>query len=218
MAKTGSSGRSGTRPYRSPLRAQQAQRTRELILAAYADLVVEHGTSGVTMAAIADRAGVAERTVYRHFPNGRALLDGLSAQASVVMRERGAELGEGVSLREAVDRVEVLYRGFEAAGAPMKAAIIAGLSEGYRSPGQPGRVDAIRRGLRAELPHLDDDEIAEIVTMLRFQLGGWAWYLLTQREGLTTEQAARLSGRAVRALVADLRREARAAARRRERR
>ncbi len=196
----------GPRRYRSPLRAEQTRRTRGLILRAYADLVVAGGSSSVTMAAVAERAGVAERTVYRHFSNGRALLDGLSAQASAVMRELGAEGLAGLSLDEAIDRAEDLYRGFEAAGAPIKAAIIASLFEGYRSPGQGQRVDHIRAALHAELPHLGDAALAEIVVLVRFQLGGWAWYLLTEREGLTTEQAARLSARAVRALVADLRR------------
>jgi len=198
-----------SRTYRSPLRAQQAQRTRELILAAYADLVVAERSSDITMAAVAARAGVAERTVYRHFPNGQALLDGLSEQASAVMRERGAELG-GRSLDEAIAGAERLYRGFEAAGPPIKAAIIAGLDAGYRSPGQPGRVDHIREALHAEFPHLSDDELTEAVVLLRFQLGGWAWYLLTEREGLSTEQAARISARAAGAVLADLRREARA--------
>jgi AcrR family transcriptional regulator len=199
---------SANRTYRSPLRAQQAQRTRELILAAYADLVVAGRSSNVTMAAVAARAGVAERTVYRHFPSGQSLLDGLSEQASAVMRERGAELA-GRSLDDAIGRAGELYRGFEAAGPPLKAAIIAGLDAGYRSPGQSGRVDHIREALREEFPGLAEDELAETVVLLRFQLGGWAWYLLTEREGLSTEQAARLSARAAGAVLADLRREAR---------
>jgi AcrR family transcriptional regulator len=194
----------GRRRYQSPLRQRQASRTRELILAAYADLVVAQGTSAVTMAAVADRAGVAERTVYRHFPNARALLDGLSEEAGAVMREHGADQLVQAGLSDAVDRAAVLYQGFEAAGAPMKAAVIAGLSGDYRSPGQGSRVSHIHDAVRRELPNLSEAELHEAVVMIRFQLGAWAWYLLTEREGLTTGQAARLSARAVRAFVADL--------------
>lgn len=157
------------------------------------------------MAAVAERAGVAERTVYRHFPNAKALLDGLSEEASAVMHEHGADRPSDVSLDDAPRWALELYRGFEAAGPAMKAAIVAGLSEGYRSPGQPARIDTVRQMLRAELPHLDDAELDEVVVMARFQLGGSAWYLLTQREGLSTEQAARLSARAVQAFVRSLR-------------
>ena len=208
MERTGRGHERSSRAYRSPLRAQQAQRTRELILAAYADLVVAGRSSVVTMAAVAARAGVAERTVYRHFPSGQALLDGLSEQASAVMHERGAEL-DGRSLDEAIAGAERLYRGFEAAGPPIKAAIIAGLDAGYRSPGQPGRVDHIREALHAEFPHLSEGELTEAVVLLRFQLGGWAWYLLTEREGLSTERAARLSARAAGAVLESLRADAR---------
>lgn len=87
----------------------------------------------------------------------------------------------------------------------MKAAIVAGLSEGYRSPDQPGRIEAVRAALRAHLPHLNEAALEEAVVMTRFQLGAQAWYLLTEREGLTTEQAARLSAQAVLAYVRSLR-------------
>lgn len=173
-------------------------------MGAYAELVVAGGSTLVTMASVAERAGVAERTVYRHFPNGRALLDGLSEQVTGALRGHGVPDIRGTTLDAALEHAEALYRGFEAAGAPMKAAVIAAISAGYRSPGQGGRVDQIRHALRAELPDLSESDLGEALTMVRFQLGATAWYLLTEREGLSTDQAARLSARAVRAFVDSL--------------
>jgi len=66
------------RPYDSPLRKARAAETSERIVAAGADLVRESSLrdwDGVTIRAVAERAGVNERTVYRHFANERALRD-----------------------------------------------------------------------------------------------------------------------------------------------
>jgi AcrR family transcriptional regulator len=69
---------SGRRRYDSALRREGAAQTRDRIVTAGADLL--RGSSirdwaGVTMRAVAERAGVNERTVYRHFANERALRD-----------------------------------------------------------------------------------------------------------------------------------------------
>jgi AcrR family transcriptional regulator len=66
------------RRYDNTLRRERAAQTRERIVTAGAELV--HTSSlrdwrGVTIRAVANRAGVNERTVYRHFANERALRD-----------------------------------------------------------------------------------------------------------------------------------------------
>jgi AcrR family transcriptional regulator len=66
------------RRYNSELRRERAEQTRERIVGAGAEIL--HGVSirdwsGVTIRAVAERAGVNERTVYRHFFNERALRD-----------------------------------------------------------------------------------------------------------------------------------------------
>jgi len=66
------------RRYESALRRERAAQTRERIVTAGAELL--RGSSirdwdGVTIRAVAERAGVNERTVYRHFANERALRD-----------------------------------------------------------------------------------------------------------------------------------------------
>jgi AcrR family transcriptional regulator len=68
----------GRRRYDSSLRRARAARTRESIVTAGSELL--RGSSirdwgGVTIRAVAERAGVNERTVYRHFANERALRD-----------------------------------------------------------------------------------------------------------------------------------------------
>jgi AcrR family transcriptional regulator len=66
------------RPYDSTLRRERAAQTRERIVVAGAELI--RGASirdwrDLTIRAVAERAGVNERTVYRHFANERVLRD-----------------------------------------------------------------------------------------------------------------------------------------------
>jgi AcrR family transcriptional regulator len=66
------------RRYSSPLREQQAGRTRELILDALTELLADHRADEVSTREIAERAGVSQPTVYRHFPDRTALVEGLA--------------------------------------------------------------------------------------------------------------------------------------------
>jgi AcrR family transcriptional regulator len=61
------------RPYRKRRRAEQEQATRERIVAAALALHATVGPARTTISAIAERAGVQRLTVYRHFPDQRAL-------------------------------------------------------------------------------------------------------------------------------------------------
>lgn len=63
------------RPYNSPERTRRAQQTRTRIITAAHDLFLERGYFPTTMRAIAEAAGVAEKTVYLAFTNKPALLD-----------------------------------------------------------------------------------------------------------------------------------------------
>lgn len=78
------------RSYDNRARAQKAAQTRERIIAAGSALVHEFESwdwRGLTFRAVAERAGVGERTVYRHFPTERhlhhAVMARLEAEAGV---------------------------------------------------------------------------------------------------------------------------------------
>jgi len=71
------------RPYDSPVRRRQTAETRARIVAAGSELVHEFDTwhwDALTFRAVAERAGVGERTVYRHFPTERLLHDAVMAR------------------------------------------------------------------------------------------------------------------------------------------
>jgi AcrR family transcriptional regulator len=86
MVKVGSRAQSTQaqrRQYDAPVRQQQAAQTRERIVIAGSQLAHELASwdwKALTFRAVADRAGVGERTVYRHFPTERHLHDAIMAR------------------------------------------------------------------------------------------------------------------------------------------
>jgi AcrR family transcriptional regulator len=85
------------RRYESPLRRQRAAETREQIVAAGAAILHDHAVwnwDDLTIRAVAERAGVNERTVYRHFAGERELRDAVFARLE---EEAGVKL-EGLAL------------------------------------------------------------------------------------------------------------------------
>jgi AcrR family transcriptional regulator len=65
------------RAYSSPLRADQAQRTRRRILESARELFVDRGYAGTTVAAVAENAGVSPETIYVTLGGKRGLLEGV---------------------------------------------------------------------------------------------------------------------------------------------
>lgn len=59
------------RSYRSPLREERARTTRRRVREAAARLFVEHGYGQTTVRTIAEKAGVAPRTVHVAYPGGK---------------------------------------------------------------------------------------------------------------------------------------------------
>ena len=72
-----------TRRYDSPVRRERAAGTRERIIAAGAEILHEHAVwnwSALTIRDVAHRAGVNERTVYRHFAGEAELREAVMAR------------------------------------------------------------------------------------------------------------------------------------------
>ena len=69
-----------TRKYELKQRAESREETRQRIVEAAVELHHSLGPARTTITAIAERAGVQRLTVYRHFPNDRALFQACSGQ------------------------------------------------------------------------------------------------------------------------------------------
>jgi AcrR family transcriptional regulator len=93
-----------SRTYSSPLRENQAQRTRDLILDALTELLATHRVDEVSTKQIAARAGVSQPTVYRHFPDRAALVHGLTDRIERMIAASG--IPEPQTLEDWIEGIE----------------------------------------------------------------------------------------------------------------
>ena len=95
------------RRYKSPLRKAQAAETRKRILDAGRALAKEAGEwdwRDLTVKAVAERAGVSERTIYRHFETERGFHDALMRRLEddAGVRYEGIGIGDVTEMAERV--------------------------------------------------------------------------------------------------------------------
>lgn len=130
-----------------------------------AEEILERGIHGLSISAVAARAEVAERTVYRYFESTETLLDALIQSVGARL---GALLGDQARLRpdrsssldELVAHLPALYVALDEIGAPARAVAAVTLARGS-DPGRQQRRDllatagqAAARAIRAILADL----------------------------------------------------------------
>ena len=188
-----------TRRYDSSLRRERAAQTRERIIDAGAALVHEFSSwdwRELTVRAVAERAGVHERTVYRHFPTEEVL------RASVIdrLQQEAGLRPEDVTIDTIEDQVTRLFTylaSFSSSAEPETDAALAAVDERRKA--------ALLDIVTAETPHWSDEDrraTAAIIDVLwgvptyRRLVGGWK---------LDETEAARVTVWLVRLVLAEIR-------------
>jgi AcrR family transcriptional regulator len=197
--------RPAKRRYEKRARAAQEEATRRRVIDA---AIALHGTVGparTTISAIAERAGVRRATVYRHFPDERALLLGCSG----AWRERNpvpdpvawsAIADPPARLEHALD---ALYRWYEQAE-PMLSAVLRDMQAmPIIAELQAGRLEylaGVENGLAAGWG-ARGKAAARVRATIGLALDFYAWRTLNER-GLSRRDAVAVMSSAVRAAAA----------------
>ena len=109
-----------TRTYDSPRRREQARETRERIAAAARELFLENGWAATRMRDVAERAGVAEPTVYASYGSkaglALALVDSMDMSADVHQAAAELKNAEGDASAQLAALVSFDRRLFERSG------------------------------------------------------------------------------------------------------
>ena len=138
------------RPYNSPVRRQKVAETRDRIITAGADLM--HGYpiwqwAALTVRAVAQRAGVNERTIYRHFATERqlrdAVLERLQEEAGVSLE--GMDLGD---LKGVAERIFEYVSAFPIEARTLTDPTVAAENERQRA----ALLDAMKRAAKRWSP------------------------------------------------------------------
>lgn len=189
--------------YRSPLREEQAARTREKIEQAAASLMQSaDDPEAITYKAVAKRAGVTEMTVYRHFPTREDLLRGLWRQLNARM---GAGIGMPASIDELLAQHGNLLRGFDRIAPQIVASITTPQGREMRAALNPQRRRAFRAIVDEAAPHLGPAARTRAAAILQLLHSAHAWMSLRDQWGMDGREAAEATRWAIDVLLQQLR-------------
>ncbi|HEU4977905.1 MAG TPA: helix-turn-helix domain-containing protein [Solirubrobacteraceae bacterium] len=192
--------RATKRPYEKRARAAAEEATRMRVVEAAIELHGSVGPARTTVSAIAERAGVRRATVYRHFPDERALFLGCSGEWQA--RNPPPDPAAWAAIADPAARVEAaldaLYRWFERAE-PMLSAVL-------RDADAVPVVGELVGGLRAYAAFVEDGLVpgwgargkaaARLRAAIGLALDFYAWRVLHER-GLARGEAVTVMTRAV---------------------
>ena len=135
------------RDYQSPLRQQQARRTREQILDGLIQAMARGGLADLSIPAVAREAGVSVPTIYRYFRTKRELIESLG---SYIIQKSGINLTAPPprSPEELIAMVKEVFLKYEGADEMLRAAAMSELSYEMRQHALPRRLELIEEALR----------------------------------------------------------------------
>jgi AcrR family transcriptional regulator len=172
---------------------------------------LDDGIHAFTVPNVAQKAGVSNRTVYRHFTTREELLGGLAE-----FLDRFAEGSTVPTSPETIEHVMVtVVPSFLAMGEyrdAVRAYVITSLAMGWQDEARRKRTLAFDKAIGAAFPQLPQKELREAATLIRHMASTRCWFALTVEGGLDDAAAARAADWAVRTLFKDLDRRNRAAA------
>ena len=149
-----------------------ADHTQGLILASAIELLEEVPVGELTMRAVAARARISERTVFRYF----ATRDGfLTAVATEVTRHMDLP-PDPRTMEELLKYPNTLYRRFEATAALTKAALQTDLFPRMRNAQAQQRWEAVRKVIDAHAPKSSEHDRKLAVANIRYFLSATTWH------------------------------------------
>ena len=163
-----------TRAYNSPLREDQSRRTQGLILDAFTELLTDRRADDITTREIAERAGVSQPTVYRHFPDREALLAGISARVAKLM-DASNGLPAVATMDDFGASIEVLFAASEKFPVEVRAEALLNADPRRYSPETRQHSQETLELVAAAFPELDDRRHAHVAGMLRCLGSAQSW-------------------------------------------
>ena len=189
------------RPYHSPLREEQARQTRDTILDALTALLADRRADEITTREIAERAGVSQPTVYRHFPDRTALLEGITER----INEFATESDHGGYALESIDevgpRIEWLFATSETIPVEMRAEAL--LNADPRRFGDDTRrhSEEMLVLVAAEFPELRERQHVQLAGLLRCLGSSQSWLRMREEFGVPGVEAGPLMRWAIDTLI-----------------
>jgi AcrR family transcriptional regulator len=195
------------RAYSSTLRAEQQEATRSRILDAVAQLMSDPRQPELTFSALAQRAQVSERTVYRHFASKDELLEAFW----VYINEQLGMAHYPETVEELLGVLPSVYTGFDQRAGLIRAHLASTAGREMRERVAPKRREIFRRMLQEHTAGLSETQQRAACGIAQLLFSPRAWDSLEENWGMTGQEAADACSWALTTLLAALRATARPA-------
>jgi AcrR family transcriptional regulator len=178
---------------------RQAQRvvTEQRIVAALAALIDEEHPLEISMTAVAQRAEVAEPTLYRHFPTKRDLFAALASYQFQTVAARVAP----TSVDSLAEAVRTVFQRSASIENTVRWALAAPDPERVPRPNAAARLAMLRTALAGVLENLDDDTARLLLHTVLLLTSPMAWLYWKDYLGLDPAAAAATAGWAIKTLA-----------------
>ena len=179
------------------IREEYKEQTRLRIVDSAIELVGESGEEPLTIAAVAARAGVTERTVYRHFETRDALI------RAVWRRMQGKVASEGFprTAEALVQSPRKLFPRFDDAGELIRASIHSPAGLDIRMHSNAERTAAVLSSVRDALPNLDEKALRRRAAIAQLINSAQGWDVLTRFWGMSGDEAGEAASEALAVLL-----------------
>jgi AcrR family transcriptional regulator len=195
---------SATRPYESPLRAEQMEQTRLRILEATTEVVADPASEEVTIPLVAKRARVSRRTVYRHFATREALFDAWAEWVDERLRIHLHSYPE--SAQQLAPFARELYRSYDESALLVRAMLTSRAARAVRERTRGRRQRGFNRAMRELTVGLEPKERARALAVVYLLVSAPAWQAMREQSGLDGVEAGQAAAWALRVLTDELRR------------
>lgn len=197
------------RTYSSPLRQQQMDETRHRIVVAALEQIAQHPGEQLSQEQVAARAGIALRTVYRHFPDREDLLDAVWQESDHRLQLTHYPETE----EELLHSIGPVFTRMDANATAMRALLNSTAGREMRKRDNERRRSALERALAPATAHLDESGRRTVLGIFLAIFSGRGWEVMRDRAHLRDGEPAQAAEWAVRALLAQLYREQKLSAR-----
>ena len=179
---------------RRSLRDRLDETTRDVIVDALIEQLVETGAFELSYYDLARRAGVSVRTIYRHFPHRSDIIEALSRRLNKLVAIDYPHTREGI---QQVTRA--VFEVYDKHASAFIAQLEAGQGR-LRKTGRSKRSQLMQSILAKDLPNLPADRLASVAGLMICLFSPTIWQRLRDDAGLDGKQGGELVAWAIEVL------------------
>jgi AcrR family transcriptional regulator len=195
---------------RHNLRDEYAALTRQRIVVAFVETLQDDAADDVSMAAVAKRAEVAERTIYRHFKTRAEL----NAAAGEWIEDNVFSYIPFAAPDELPDIFRKLCKRFDRHPHLARALALTRAGRSVRAPFRRHLIEQHHKAMAPLVRHLKPKEVRQAEAMAAYLNNVLAWNVLREDFGMSSAEVADTIDWALTTLLKDIRQRDAAAARR----